>query len=120
VDWQEHAITARLDGSYVIMKGGMPYHVPNKGEWAGLHAEVAAFAAENPGQVAPENAPTPEDLAAQRADEIRARLTELDLASIRPLRALADGSATDEDRLRIAALDAEAAALREELQGLTG
>jgi len=56
--------------------------------------------------------------AALRMEEIKARLMELDMQSIRPLRALADGTATEEDRLRIAALDVEAEALRTELRGL--
>lgn len=54
-----------------------------------------------------------------RADQRRAALVEhlaaVDLASVRPLRAVAAGTATDADRERLAALDAEAATLRAEL-----
>ena len=51
-----------------------------------------------------------------RKAEIYARLCELDLAAVRPLRALAAGTATDTDRERLAELEAQAAALRQELQ----
>lgn len=54
-----------------------------------------------------------------RADQRRAALVErlaaVDLASVRPLRAVAAGTATDVDRERLATLDAEAATLRAEL-----
>ena len=72
-------------------------------------------------EVAPEEAaalraPTPEELAARRIAEIRARLDELDAASIRPLRALAKNMDAPEDMRRLAAIEAEAAGLRAELQ----
>jgi hypothetical protein len=54
----------------------------------------------------------------ERRVEILARLAEIDLASIRPLRAVADGSATDFDRQKLVDLDSEAAGLRAELAGL--
>jgi hypothetical protein len=60
---------------------------------------------------------TPEELAEQRKAEIQARLAEIDTASIRPLRAVADNTATDFDRQKLADLEAEAAALRAELAG---
>ncbi|MGE4280080.1 MAG: hypothetical protein AB7G62_10865 [Magnetospirillum sp.] len=47
------------------------------------------------------------------------RLTAIDSEAIRPLRALAAGSATSSDTNRLAALEAEAAALRHERSGLT-
>lgn len=57
-----------------------------------------------------------------RADLRRAALVErlaaVDLASVRPLRAVAAGTATDADRERLAALDAEATTLRAELAAL--
>ena len=43
---------------------------------------------------------------------------EIDAASVRPLRAIANGDATQDDREKLAALDAEAASLRAELAGL--
>jgi hypothetical protein len=47
-----------------------------------------------------------------------ARLAEIDAASIRPLRAIAQGEAVQADHDKLTALDAEAAELRAELAGL--
>lgn len=55
---------------------------------------------------------------AARLSEIDERLAELDLASVRPLRALLAGVATDEDKAQLAAIEAEAATLRAERQGM--
>jgi hypothetical protein len=55
---------------------------------------------------------------AARHEEILARLAEIDAASIRPLRAVANGTATAFDTQKLADLDSEAAALRAELAGL--
>jgi hypothetical protein len=63
-------------------------------------------------------APTPEELAARRVAEIKARLNELDLQSIRPLRAITDGTADAEDREKLAAINAEIEMLRTEMQGV--
>jgi hypothetical protein len=57
-------------------------------------------------------------LAAQRKAEILARLAEIDAASIRSLRAIAQGEAVQADHTKLAALDSEAADLRAELAGL--
>jgi hypothetical protein len=54
----------------------------------------------------------------ERRAEILARLAEIDTASVRPLRAVAAGEATEFDHNKLAALDAEAAELRTELAGL--
>jgi hypothetical protein len=62
--------------------------------------------------------PTPEELAAQRKAEILARLAAIDTDSIRPLRSLAEGAATDYDTDKLADLEAEAAGLRAELAAL--
>ena len=55
---------------------------------------------------------------ARRNDELLAKLDLVDRQSIRPLRAIAEGRATDLDRQRLAELEAEAEKLREELAGL--
>jgi hypothetical protein len=62
--------------------------------------------------------PTEAELAATRKAEITVRLAEIDTASIRPLRAIADGTATDFDMQKLANLEAEAATLRDELAGM--
>ena len=53
-----------------------------------------------------------------RIGEISARLAQIDVESVRPLRAIAAGAATDYDREKIARLDDEAAKLRAELATL--
>lgn len=54
------------DDSYVIEKNGLPYHVPNEGEFAGEWAEVNTYALEHPDEVTEEEpyVPTEEELAA--------------------------------------------------------
>ena len=40
-----------IDNSYVIVKNGMPYHVPNEGEFVDEWAEVNAYAEAHPEEV---------------------------------------------------------------------
>ena len=60
--------------------------------------------------------PGQESTAEQR---INSRLLEIDLESVRPLRAKAYGTSTPEDDAKLAALEQEAVALRVELAGLS-
>ena len=53
-----------------------------------------------------------------RAAEIARRFAEIDRERIRPLAAITAGTAEDEDRNKLAALEKEAAELRTELSGL--
>ena len=53
-----------------------------------------------------------------RAAEISRRFSEIDRERIRPLAAIVAGVGTDEDKERLAALEQEAAQLREELAGM--
>lgn len=64
--------------------------------------------------------PTLEEARQARIVAIQTRLAELDFASVRPLRAIAQGEAIQEDRDKLTALDAEAEALRAELHTLQG
>lgn len=59
-------IKRTIDNSYVIEKNGMPYHVPNEGEFAAEWAEVNAYAEEHPDEVTLEEpyVPTDEEIAA--------------------------------------------------------
>ena len=61
---------------------------------------------------------TAEDAKQARMAEIKSRLLEIDLESVRPLRAKAYGTSTPEDDAKLAALEQEAGALRAELAGL--
>ena len=66
--WKDCPITRRTDKSYVITRNGLPYHVPDFGEWRALWAEVDAWAQAHPEQVTEEPAPpvpTEEELLAR-------------------------------------------------------
>ena len=54
MDWRNHTIYTRDDGSFIIQKDGLSYHVLNNDEFAELYQEVSAYAAEHPEQVEPE------------------------------------------------------------------
>ena len=54
----------------------------------------------------------------RRVQEIKQRLAEIDTESIRPLRATVDGSVSEFDTLKLAALEQEATALRTEMNSL--
>jgi hypothetical protein len=60
----------------------------------------------------------PKSVFPTRRDTILGELSEIDKQCIRPLRAIAEGTATDFDREKLAALDAEATTLRAELASL--
>ena len=64
--------------------------------------------------------PTQKEKDAQLKTQILARLKEIDLASVRPLRAMANGEAAQEDKDKLTELDAEAQTLRTELAILLG
>ena len=53
-----------------------------------------------------------------RAAEIAREFAAIDRERVRPLAAIVSGSATDDDRNRLAGLEARATALRKELAGL--
>ena len=58
-------IKRTIDNSYVIEKKGLPYHVPNEGEFAEEWAEINAYAEEHPDEVILEEpyVPTEEEIA---------------------------------------------------------
>jgi len=62
--------------------------------------------------------PTESELCAQRMAEIKGELQALDTAKVRPMSAIIDGTATDDERTRLAELNAQADELRGELQML--
>ena len=114
-------ILRRPDGSFVIERGGQPYHVPDAEEFAELFAQVAAYAEERPEMVtdeAPPAPPTPEELAEARRAEILAELAALDAARVRPLAELALNPGAAYPAAKLGELEAKAAALRQELAGL--
>lgn len=58
---------------------------------------------------------TPPEPELSREEQIIRRLSEIDRESIRPLRAVVDGSATDRDKTKLQTLEEEAENLRSEL-----
>ena len=59
-------VVRRVDGSFVITKDGMPYHVPNKGDFSELWARVDVYAKAHPDEVSEEPEeyqPTAEEIA---------------------------------------------------------
>jgi hypothetical protein len=84
---------------------GSTVNVPlTPAEIAARDAEEAAWAIEAPRQA--------------RLSEITARLAQIDIDAIRPLRAVAAGTASSYDTDKLAALETEAAALRAERAAL--
>ena len=76
-DWQSSPITKRLDGSFVITKSGLPYHVLDDGEFIDLWTEVNTYTLEHAITVTEEQPPpppTPEQIQKQFTDAIQARL----------------------------------------------
>ena len=51
----------------------------------------------------------------QKISEVKQQLLELDLQAVRPLRAIAAGTATDKDKSRLAEIEGQAEALRAEI-----
>ena len=82
--------------------------------------ENGAMIVQDPPAPEPASVPeqTPEEITAQRIAGIDARLTAIDIASVRALRASVAGTATEADAAQLAALETEAAALRAERAGL--
>ena len=58
---------------------------------------------------------SPEPTTEQKIAEFKQQLAELDLQAVRPLRAIAAGTATDEDKSRLAEIEGQAEALRAEI-----
>lgn len=54
----------------------------------------------------------------QKISKLKQQLSELDLQAVRPLRAIAAGTATDEDKSRLAEIESQAETLRAEIAEL--
>ena len=71
------SITRRVaDGSYVVLKNGLPYHVPNIEEFADFFSQLDEYACAHPEAVKEErpHVPTEEE---ELREEIEARIAEL-------------------------------------------
>jgi hypothetical protein len=90
-------------------------HIGEEGWVNGVMCKIDAYGPLPDGWSDTPPEPSAEDLKEQRKAQIMARLSEIDLASVRPLRAIAHGLGTQADHDKLAALDGEAASLRTEL-----
>jgi hypothetical protein len=90
-------------------------HRGEKGYLGGAAFEVSDLGPYPEGWSATPPEPTAEEQAAALKARRIARLAAIDLASIRPLRAMVDETATQDDIDKLAALEAEAAAIRAKL-----
>jgi hypothetical protein len=61
------SVIIRPDGSFVIERNGLPYHVPDNEEFAELWAEVFVYAEAHPDRVTPEPPPEPPTTEEQEA-----------------------------------------------------
>ena len=60
----------------------------------------------------------PEPTAEEKISKLKQQLSALDLQAVRPLRAIAAGTATDEDKSRLAEIEGQAETLRAEIANL--
>lgn len=65
--------------------------------------------------IIPVDVPEPEPTAEEKIEELKAQLDKIDKQAIRPLRAIAAGTATDEDREILSELERQAGEIRAEL-----
>lgn len=99
-----------LDDSYVIIKEGSPYHVPNTGFYKSLWNEVDVYAKAHPKCVAEEHPyePTPEELAAQTLAQAKAkRATAVAALTVEVDGMTFDGDEKAQERMARAVLMAE-------------
>ena len=112
-------IYKRPDGTFVITYNGLPFHATPEDLRApkGLWEQVLRYATENPESVLPESVPLPptqEQLNAIRHAQIISEMDAIDRRLVRPMAAIVDGTATDEDRKIFYELIAEKDKLRNE------
>jgi len=69
--------------------------------------------------VIPISSPAQEQTAEKRIEELKAQLDEIDRQAIRPLRAIAAGTDTEEDTKILAELETQAAEIRAEIAALS-
>jgi hypothetical protein len=127
--WQDNQILTRQDGSYIIVYNNNLYHVPNSGGWidrteAVQWQDVNAYAIENPTQVSPDPddpaipKPVPPPTVEEQIAILKSELYSIDMASIRPLRAIVDGAGEDTDKTRLDELEQQAEDIRSQIKAL--
>lgn len=106
-------IQRRSDGSYVVEKQGMPYHIPNEGEFAEEYEFINKYATAYPDEVAEYIEPVREEV---QQDEGLVRLALLERESSSLSQDILAEIATDEDKTRFKQIREEIKALKAELE----
>ena len=106
-------IQKRADGSYVVEKQGMPYHIPNEGEFLEEYEFINKYATAYPEEVAEYLEPVREEV---QQDERLVRLASLERESSSLSQDILAEIATDEDKTRFKQLREEIKTLKAELE----
>lgn len=106
-------IQRRSDGSYVVEKQGMPYHIPNEGEFLEEYEFINKYATAYPEEVAEYLEPVREEV---QQDERLVRLASLERESSSLSQDILAEIATDEDKTRFKQLREEIKTLKAELE----
>ena len=105
-------IQKKADGSYVLEKNGMPYHVPNKGEFAEEYEFINKYAEAYPEEVTEYQEPVVEQAP---VDERLVRLAALEKEGNELSQHILAEIATDEDKARFKEVRNEIKAIKAEI-----
>lgn len=106
-------IQKKTDGSYVLEKNGMPYHIPNTGEFAEEYDFINKYAEAYPEEVTEYQEPVFEQAP---VDERLVRLTALEKESNELSQDILAEIATDEDKARFKEVRNEIKAIKAEIE----
>lgn len=106
-------IQKKADGSYVLEKNGMPYHVPNTGEFAEEYEFINKYAEAYPEEVTEYQEPIVEQAP---VDERLMRLAALEKESNELSQDILAEIATDEDKARFKEVRNEIKAIKAEIE----
>lgn len=106
-------IQKKTDGSYVLEKNGMPYHVPNTGEFAEEYDFINKYAEAYPEEVTEYQEPVFEQAP---VDERLVRLAALEKESNELSQDILAEIATDEDKARFKEVRNEIKAIKAEIE----
>lgn len=106
-------IQKKADGSYVLEKNGMPYHIPNTGEFAEEYEFINKYAEAYPEEVTEYQEPVFEQAP---VDERLVRLAALEKESNELSQDILAEIATDEDKARFKEVRNEIKAIKAEIE----
>lgn len=106
-------IQKKADGSYVLEKNGMPYHVPNTGEFVEEYEFINKYAEAYPEEVSEYQEPVVEQAP---VDERLVRLSALEKESNGLSQDILAEIATNEDKARFKEVRSEIKAIKAEIE----